>query len=108
MPRICKIFLYIEIQNLVIKLFIKKMPKICKIFLYIEKTKFSHKIYLYSLTEEDIYIACNNYCKLNPDCYINVNNNIINIVNSKLIINTNLNENVHDSDPIFCSDYDFF
>ena len=39
-----------------------------------------HKIYLYSLTEEDIYIACNNYCKLNPDCYINVNNNIIKIL----------------------------
>ena len=74
-----------------------------------------HKIYLYSLTEENIYIACNNYCKLNPDCYINVNNNIINIVNSKLIINEKL-----DSDPnldpnpdpvldsIFCSDNDFF
>jgi len=78
-----------------------------------------HKIYLYSLTEEDIYIACNNYCKLNPDCYINVNNNIINIVNSKLIINEKLDQNLDpdpdpdsvlysDSDSIFCSDNDFF
>lgn len=53
-----------------------------------------HKIYLYSLTKNDIYIACVNYCKLNPDCYINVNNNIINIINSKLIITTNLDENL--------------
>ena len=74
-----------------------------------------HKIYLYSLTEEDIYIACNNYCKLNPDCYINVNNNIINIVNSKLIINEKLDSDPNlDPDPdsvldsIFCSDNDFF
>jgi hypothetical protein len=61
-----------------------------------------HKIHLYSLTKNDIYIACANYCKLNPDCYINVNNNTINIINSKLIIITNLDENlssenVHDS-----------
>ena len=47
-----------------------------------------HKIHLHSFIENDIYIACENYCKLNPNCYINVNNNMINIVNSKLIITT--------------------
>ena len=44
MPRICKIFLYIEIQNLGMKLFIKKMPRICKIFLYIEIQNLGMKI----------------------------------------------------------------
>lgn len=47
-----------------------------------------HKIHLHSFIKNDIYNACENYCKLNPNCHINVNNNIINIVNSKLIITT--------------------
>jgi len=47
-----------------------------------------HKIHVNSFIENNIYNACENYCKLNSNCYININknNNMINIVNSKLII----------------------
>jgi hypothetical protein len=49
MPKICKIFLYIENQILVMKLFIKKMPRICKIFLYIENQILGIKLIIYIL-----------------------------------------------------------
>jgi hypothetical protein len=59
-----------------------------------------HKIHVNSFIENNIYNACENYCKLNSNCYININknNNMINIVNSKLIITANSDDEINISD----------
>lgn len=43
-----------------------------------------YKIHSDSFRENDIYIACSNYCRLNPECYTNMTNNMIYIVNPNM------------------------
>jgi len=43
-----------------------------------------NKIHSDSFRENDIYIACSNYCRLNPECYTNVTTNMIYIVNPNM------------------------
>lgn len=62
-----------------------------------------YKIHSNSFRENDIYIACNNYCRLNPECYINVTNNMIYIVNPNMSLATDATDASDTVNTCMCS-----